>query len=90
MAGVRATVRGLRERADPVYVTPHDQRLHRLGPLERVDRLDVRHVPDHVVLELDAVPPQEVSRLSDHVARPACVIHLREARDRVAELMLFR
>ena len=60
-----------------------DQRLHRLGALERVDRLDVGHVAHHVVLEQDAVAAEQVAGLGDHPARLARVVELRQARDRV-------
>src|SRR5438067_1157612 len=44
------------EGADARDVAADDQRLDRLSALVGVEYLDVRHVPDHVVLEQDAVP----------------------------------
>src|SRR4051812_29375088 len=66
-------------------VTPDDQRLHRLGPFEGVDDLDVTHVADHVVLQQDPVAAEQVTRLGDHPARLARVVELRQAGDRVRQ-----
>src|SRR5262245_44986049 len=55
----------LHEGADAGYVAAHDQRLHRLGALERVQRLDVRQVANDMVLEQDAVAAQQVSGYGD-------------------------
>jgi hypothetical protein len=59
----------LYEGADACYIPAHDQRLHRLGALERVQRLDVRQMADDMVLEQDAVAAQQVSGLRDHAPR---------------------
>ncbi len=74
------------EGPDAGDVAADDQRLHRLGPLVRVDRLDVGHVPNHVVLQQDSVAAEHVTRLGADLTGLARVVELREPGDRVAEL----
>jgi hypothetical protein len=53
----------LRERADPGDGAADDQRLHGLGALEGVDRLQVSQVPGDLAAEQDPVAAQHVPRV---------------------------
>jgi hypothetical protein len=51
-----------------------------------VDRLDVDHVADNVVLQQDPVATEHVARLCANPARRAAVVELRETSHGVGEL----
>src|SRR5215472_10160639 len=78
---------GSYEGADSRDVAADEQRLDRLGALERVDRLDVGQVPHHVVLQQDAVAAEQVARLGQHLASLAGVVQLRQRGDGVGQIV---
>jgi len=75
----------LGECADAGDVAPNDQRLDGLGALERVDRLEVDHVLDHLVVEQDSVASQQVPRLGKHSSGSGRVVELAKPGEGVAE-----
>src|SRR5680860_23989 len=76
------------EGADAGNIAAHNQSLDVLGAFIGVDRLDVGHVPYHVVVEQDAVAAQQVPRFGDHLTRLEGVVHLGQCGDRVGEFSL--
>src|SRR5690349_12694052 len=57
-------------------VAADDQRLHGVGALVRVDRLDVAQVPGDVVVEQDAVAAEHVAGVGEDGPGPFGVVHL--------------
>src|SRR4029450_864872 len=70
------------------YVAPDDECLDIGRALVRVERFDVDHVSDDVVLEQDAVPPADLASHPTYVAGFPRFVQLREGGDRVGEAAL--
>src|SRR5215210_4896024 len=57
----------------------YDERVHLVRPLVREHGLEVVHVPDHWILERDAVAAEDGARRAARFERAADVAHLAEA-----------
>src|SRR3954471_15315586 len=65
-----------RDRLHAGDLAPDDERLDTVGALEGEDGLHVGVVAGDVVLEQDAVGPEDVARVGDDRPGLRCVVHL--------------